>query len=159
MLHSLLFPYRARYVGWLIFIPAAVLGIITMANDSFQFDFLTFSFPRALFLTKPEFGTEGPQLQEANFTNELAALGIIVGLFLVAFSRERVEDEMIGRMRLEALQWSVIVNYLILTVLILVSHGFGFLYILAHNMFTLLLVFIARMRWLMYRNARQTFAL
>ncbi|MCY7356493.1 MAG: hypothetical protein LH609_03320 [Rudanella sp.] len=77
----------------------------------------------------------------------------------MSFSRERIEDEMIGRMRLEALQWSVVVNYLILAVLILVSHGLGFFYILAHNMFTLLLVFIARMRWLMYRNTRQTLTL
>ncbi len=154
MLHSLLFPYRARYVGWLIFIPAAVLGVITMANDSFRFDFLTFAIPKSL---GGEQNYEGDH--SLNFTNELAALGIIAGLFLVAFARERVEDEMIGRMRLEALQWSVVVNYLILALLILVSHGFGFLYILAHNMFTLLLVFIARMRWLMYRNAHQTLAL
>jgi len=158
MLHSLLFPYRARYVGWLIFLPAAVLGIATMADD-FEFDWLTFMFPKSSFLTDPDtIFAKGKPVEGfywVNFTNELAALGIIVSLFLVSFSRERVEDEMIGRMRLEALQWSVVVNYIILAVLILVSHGFGFFYILAHNMFTLLLVFIARMRWLMYKNTHQ----
>jgi len=158
MLHSLLFPYRARYVGWLIFLPAAVLGMVTLANENFEFAFLTFKLPKEFFLTQP-FLTGDGGYSIVNFTNELAALGIIVSLFLVSFSRERVEDEMIGRMRLEALQWSVVVNYLILAVLILVSHGLGFFYILAHNMFTLLLVFIGRMRWLMYRNSHQTLVL
>ena len=122
--------------------------------DDFEFSFLTLSVPKFLFLTEA-FSGKGA-VSFVNFTNELAALSIIAGLFLVAFSRERVEDEMIGRMRLEALQWSVVANYVILAVLILVSHGFGFFYILAHNMFTVLLVFIVRMRWLMYRNSHQT---
>ncbi len=156
MLHSLLFPYRARYVGWLIFIPAAVLGLATLVND-FEFEFLNIPLPSF-------FDDDMPLIEKAshntvNLTNEIAALGVIAGLFLVAFSRERVEDEMIGRMRLEALQWSVVANYAILAVLILTVYGLEFLWVITYNMFTLLLVFIARMRWLMYRNTHQTLAL
>lgn len=87
MLHALLFPYRARYIGWLIFIPAAVLGMATLADD-FEFSFLTLSVPKFLLLTEAFSGKEGVSF--VNFTNELAALSIIAGLFLVAFSRERI---------------------------------------------------------------------
>jgi hypothetical protein len=160
MLHSLLFPYRARYVGWLIFIPAAVLGVITLVDDDFGFSFLTFTLPKSIFLTQPFTGADDDSgWTQVNLTNELAALAVMVGLFLVAFSRERVEDELISRMRLEALQWSVIVYYIILSLIILSSHGLGFFYVLSHNMFTLLLVFIARFRWLMYRHNHQLLAL
>lgn len=156
MLHSLLFPYRARYIGWLIFIPAAVLGMATMIND-FAFDFLTFTVPKWLFLISTDVEVQGRPV--VNLTNELAAICSILGLFLIAFSRERIEDEFVSRLRLEALQWSVVANYVILAVLILLSHGLGFFYVLSYNMFTLLLVFIARMQWLMYRHNHQLLAL
>ena len=32
---------------------------------------------------------------------------LIVGLLLIAFSKEKIEDEQIGRLRLESLQWSI----------------------------------------------------
>jgi hypothetical protein len=136
MLHSLLFPYRARYVGWLIFIPAAIWGIVALNwealtnNSAFNINF-------------------------NDFGDEVAGVSVIVGLLLVAFSRERIEDEMIGRMRLEALQWSVYANYLILIVAILTMYEYAFFNVMIYNMFTLLLVFIARMRWLMYKNTHQ----
>ncbi len=140
MLHSLLFPYRARYVGWLIFIPAAIWGVIALnwelvtENSAFSINF-------------------------NDFGDEVAGVIVIIGLLLIAFSRERVEDEMIGRMRLEALQWSVYTNYLILTVAILTVYDFAFFNVMIYNMFTLLLVFIGRMRWLMYRHNHQLLAL
>lgn len=146
MLHSLLFPYRARYVGWLIFIPAAIWGIIVLYWEAFTEDY-AFSI---------EFGDS---IKFGDFADEVAGVVVIVGLMLVAFSREKVEDEMIGRMRLEALQWSVYANYLILVVALVSVYDFAFFNVMIYNMFTLLLVFIGRMRWLMYRHTHQTLAL
>jgi hypothetical protein len=87
-----------------------------------------------------------------NLTNELAGLGAIVGLLLIAFSKERVEDEMISRLRLDALQWSIYANYLILAVAILTIYDGAFLTVMIYNMFTVLLVFIGRFRWLLHRH-------
>lgn len=140
MLHSLLVPYRARYVGWLIFIPAAIWGIVALNWE-------TLSHNSAFSINFNDFG------------DEVAGVVVIVGLMLIAFSRERIEDEMIGRMRLEALQWSVYANYLILVVAILTMYEFAFFNVMIYNMFTLLIVFIARMRWLMYRHTHQQLAL
>jgi hypothetical protein len=159
MLHSLLFPYNARYVGWLIFIPAALLGIATL-NFDFILDFLTVPLPEFFITSDPLAGlTVKKEPPVINLTNELAAIGSLIGLFLIAFSRERIEDEFISRMRLEALQWSVVVNYAILALLIILAHGLEFILVLSYNMFTLLIVFVARMRWLMYRHNHQLLTL
>lgn len=156
MLHSLLFPYRARYVGWLLFIPAAVLGIVTLVGE-FDFSWLNIAVPNFFDDDMPL--VEKSSQNTVNLTNEIAALGVIAGLFLIGFSKEKIEDEMIGRMRLEALQWSVVANYAILAILILTVYGLDFLWVITYNMFTLLLVFVGRMRWLMYRNSHQTLVL
>ena len=94
-----------------------------------------------------------------NLTDEIAAIGVIVGLLLVAFSREKVEDEMIGQLRLEALQWSVYANYIVLAIAILTLYDTAFFTVMVYNMFTVLLVFISRFRWLLYRNSQTLLAL
>ncbi len=82
-------------------------------------------------------------------------LGVIAGLLLIAFSREKIEDEIIGQLRLEALQWSVYVNYLVLAIAIVMLYNEAFFDVMVYNMFTVLVVFIARFRWLIYRNNHQ----
>ena len=131
----LLFPHRYRLIGWLIFIPMAVLGTATLYVD-YSISWLQTSF-----------GASGN-----NFTNELAALGVIAGLLLIAFSEEETEDEMSSQLRLEALQWSVFANYLVLAVSVVLFYDLLFFNVLVYNMFTVLLVFIARFRWLIYKN-------
>ncbi|GAB3699375.1 hypothetical protein GCM10027592_25390 [Spirosoma flavus] len=91
-------------------------------------------------------GKAAPQ----NLTDELAGIGIIMGLMLIAFSREKVEDEMISQLRLEALQWSVYVNYFILAIAMLTIYDSAFFDVMIYNMFTVLLVFIVRFRWLIF---------
>jgi hypothetical protein len=57
---------------------------------------------------------------------------------------------MIGQLRLEALQWSVYANYLVLAIAILTVYDMAFFTVLIYNMFTVLLVFIVRFRWLIF---------
>ncbi|GAB3988901.1 hypothetical protein GCM10028807_12570 [Spirosoma daeguense] len=83
-----------------------------------------------------------------NLTDELACMGMILSLMLIAFSQEKVEDEMISQLRLEALQWSVYFNYFILAIAILTVYDTAFFNVMIYNMFTVLLVFIIRFRWL-----------
>ena len=144
-----LFPHRYRLIGWIILLPSVALGLATMYWD-FAFDFLTVGKPNqpgdigAFFSSWP-----------INFTNEIAALGVIVGLLFVAFAREKEEDEMISQLRLESLQWSVYVNYILLALAILLIHGGLFLEVMTYNMFTILLIFIIRFRLLLRKTYRE----
>lgn len=141
-----LFPHRYRLMGWLVFVPSLALGLTYLYAD-FAFDFLTVYEPASS-------EVKGNRLfgWPINLTDELAALGVIAGLLLIGFSKEKVEDEMVGRLRLDALQWSVYVNYLILALCILFVHGDKFMDVMVYNLFTVLLVFVVRFRWLMARS-------
>lgn len=152
---NLLFPHRYRLIGWIIFIPSLVLGLF-YTYDEFKFSFLTLSAPDE---TSPAYGLykfffDGI-FGNTNFTDEIAALGIIIGLLFIAFAREKHEDEMIQHLRLESLQWSVYANYIILSLAIMLIHGSPFLSVMIYNMFTILLVFVIRFRILLYKNSRE----
>ena len=147
-----LFPHRFRLIGWLIFIPSAIVGI---ANMYFEFSIRSFGMP-----VKVSTGSLSEFFQgKQDITDEIAAIGIIIGLLFIAFSREKVEDEMIGQLRLEALQWSVYANYIILIIAIITVYDMAFFNVMVYNMFTVLLVFIARFRWLIHRNTTNLLAL
>jgi len=48
---------------------------------------------------------------------------VLVGLFLVAFSLERVEDEQITQLRLDSLRWAIYLNYVILLFSLIFTSG------------------------------------
>lgn len=137
-----LFPSHYRKIGWLITGPAIVLGIANLYFE-FEFDFLAVKFiklPDSIFN------------EQINLTDELAAIAVILGLSLIAFSKEEHEDERIAQIRLESLQWAVYVNYMVLALAVMLVHGASFLWVMVYNMFTVLLFFVFRFRWMIYRD-------
>lgn len=79
---------------------------------------------------------------------------LVIGLLLVGFSKEKVEDEQIAKMRLESLQWSVYFNYGLLIICIILINGVNFLAIMAYNVMSQLVFFVIRFRWKVYRSNR-----
>lgn len=138
---NLLCPYPLKKWGWIIAVPSIVLGL--------AFLYLDFSFGWLEVKT-----TSGSIFDAANgnLTDELAFVGSIVGLALVAFSAERNEDEYVAFQRLKSLQWAVYVNYIILLIAVMAIYGGAFLDVLVYNAFTILIIFIARFQFVMYRS-------
>lgn len=136
MKKDLLFQNRYRRIGWLLFFPSTFLGLFTMYGDSVA---------ELLGIQTKYGGVLG------SFADEVAAVGVILGLLFIAFAREKTEDEMIRQLRLESLQWSVYVNYFLLALAIIFVYDGPFFTVLVYNMFTILVVFIARFRWLLKR--------
>ncbi|MEZ0611779.1 hypothetical protein ACAW74_24925 [Fibrella sp. WM1] len=150
MQSTLLLPHRYQLVGWLIFIPALVLGLTIYASD-YSASWLTVDVPNAWL--PEEYRLANAAVHRLNLTNTVGILVLLVGLGLIAFSREAIEDEMIARLRLESLQWSLLVNYVLLAIATLLVYGFSYNDVLIFNMFTPLLVFILRFRWLLRRHS------
>src|SRR5471030_3219845 len=92
-----LFPHWTRYLGWvLVFahIPVMMIGRHYGLDDDHSHTDALFNNGHLLFI-----GT---------------ALLMAIGLFLVAFSSERIEDEQIAQLRLDSLRWALFVNYIVL---------------------------------------------
>jgi|JI8StandDraft_2_1071088.scaffolds.fasta_scaffold01168_17 hypothetical protein len=138
-----------RPLGWFLVLPSLALGIAVMY---FDYEISALKFEDSLLSTF----YEGDFLSgNMNMTDELAALGTIVGLFLLVFSAEKLEDEGITQLRWRALSWAVWLHYMILIVAIFFVHGTDFFSVLVYNMFTLLVLFGLRFRWLMWIETKR----
>lgn len=81
-------------------------------------------------------------------------LMVLVGLFLVAFSKEKIEDEQIVQLRLDSLRWAIYLNYAILLFSLVFTYGGESNHILMLNIWLPLLFFILRFQWVLYRLKR-----
>lgn len=132
MAKDLLFPHYLRRVGYLLF-PFSIAYALLSAYASFLPAFLSTMFENEGFVNSGY--------------DEICTVGAVVGLMLIAFSREEVEDEMTRLNRLQSLQWSVYASYILLLLSVVFVYDTYFMVVLEVNLFTVLCVFIIRFRW------------
>lgn len=101
MKNSFLFPYKLRSVGWILFICGFILGAAFFIWG-FQIPGFEYKMREAGSLIQPSF---------ENFTNELALMLVVSGLLITAFSKEKVEDELIAQIRANSLYWAILVGF------------------------------------------------
>lgn len=147
---SMLLPNKYKWIGLLITLPSAVLGFFYM--------FFNYEIPFLSFTPKETTSGLGISLQNQNFTDELIVVALAIGLLFIVFSKEKNEDEFVGKVRLESLQWAVLVNTVILILCTLFIYGGTYLTVMVFNMFTPLVFFIGRFNYVMYKN-NQSFTL
>ena len=146
---KLLLPHKFKKPGWILLIPTTLFGLYIIFSD-FEFDFLN---ARVFTLYSNEILGESVTMGfvKTNLTLTVTGIIFIISAFFVAFSREKTEDEFIARIRLESLLWATYINYGILLFCFLFFYDFGFFYVMIFNMFTILLIFIIRFQYLLYR--------
>ena len=89
-----------------------------------------------------------------NFIDEILMTLFIVSGLIFAFSKEKIEDEMVSKIRLESLVWATYVDYGVLLFCVIFIYGISFLQVMEYNMFTLLLFFIIRFHFTLYKNSK-----
>lgn len=149
---KLLFPNKYKMLGWCILIPATIIGIVLIATD---FDGLRYKATVFAF-----FGDEvSGKLQSfmfihTNITNTVIGILFIIGSILVGFSKEKREDEFISNLRLSSLLWAVLVNYALLLFFFAFVYGESLFYVMLYNMFTVMIIFLVRFNYILYRNTK-----
>jgi len=162
-----LFPHRFKKAGWIVFIPTAVLGMIWLlfyfGENSLPVEVSNFIKDNPLnikvfALASQELSNEYEffVVIKNSIINEILGILFIVSSIIIAFSKEKYEDEYISQMRLESLVWATYLNYAILILAMLFVYNFAFLWVMVFNMFTILLFFIIRFNWVIYKSKKQT---
>jgi hypothetical protein len=141
-----LLPNNLKSFGWILLIPSTLLGLLITIYDM-NYGFFDFRVP-ALFIDeilgkKQLFG-----IIENNLLNEIVGIIIIISSMMVAFSKEKVEDEFIAKLRMDSLAWAVYFNQAVLLFSMCFIYDMAFLWVMIFNMFTLLWFFIIRFNWL-----------
>ncbi len=145
-----LLPNAFKRIGWMLVILMFVPGLIFMF-DTLEFKFLDF---RVFAIYDSMFPGPGVVfgMTRNNISDEIVGILFLLGAVFVAFSREKQEDEFIARIRLDSLVWAVYVNYAILLFCFLFFYGFGFMTVMILNMFSVLIFFIARFYFILFKT-------
>lgn len=152
MKHSMTLPNKYKKIGWIILVPSLICGILSIISQ-FELEWLNatvFAIFHDEVLGKKSYFT----WIDVNITNTLIGVLFITGALLVGFSREKREDEYIGGIRLSSLLWAVGVNYILLLLAFIFIYGSPFLDVMVYNMFTVLILFIARFHYILYKNSK-----
>lgn len=143
-----LFPNRYKKKGVIILIPSIIMGLVTCFD--YEPAFLDLRVP-AIFVDELFGDNKLLGFTNNNILNELLGVLIIISSILVAFSKEKQEDEFIAKIRLESLVWATYINYAVLLVAFVFVYDFSFLWVMIFNMFTILIIFIVRFNWQVYK--------
>jgi hypothetical protein len=87
-----------------------------------------------------------------NMGEEFTGFFLIAGLFLMAFSQEKDENEQKNELRLKAFFVAAWMNFLFLLVSLFFTYGLAFIYMLIANMGISLLAYILVFRILLIRD-------
>ncbi|RPH31255.1 MAG: hypothetical protein EHM93_14385 [Bacteroidales bacterium] len=150
---KLLLPNQFKKIGWCLLIPGLIFGLLTLFFE-LDFEFLkvhVFSiYSSGSIFGHPTFF----EILKNNITDELIAILIIIGAIFVALSKEKNEDEFILKNRLDSLVWAVYINYAILLFCIIFFYDMDFLTVMMINMFTILIFFIIRFYYVLYKSKK-----
>lgn len=150
MKNNLLISHRWKTPGWVLTIPATLAGLYLLFVEE-EFEHLCVTVPGWL---DTVLWIDGFFMKDSAPTlcllDEIISVCLLVGLLLLAFSKEKVEDEWIQRVRLESLQWAILLNAVLLLLFIVFVHGTPFFTVMTFNMFTPLLIFVGRFYYVLH---------
>lgn len=138
-----LFPHRLKFVSGLIFyltLPIAGYLFFTEKLDNLLVFKVLSIFPEDTFLS----GSTNPgwfTLIENAFLDEILTAILIASGIIHVFSKEKIEDELITKIRLDSLVFSLYLNYGLLLVANFLVFGIAYFNVMSIHLFSLLVVF------------------
>jgi hypothetical protein len=146
-----LLPRSFRFVGFVFLIAGLLLGIARFyfGYKPHLLDMKVFAFYSSYLQTKYM------EIVRNNMAEEFTGFFLVTGLFLIAFSREKVENELTSMLRFKAFFIAFYLNFLFLLISLFFTFGFAFVYMLMVNMGFGLLAFILTFRFLLFLKSKK----
>ncbi len=145
-----LFPNKYKKMGWMLFVPSMIIQLIAIL---FEVNLDNYLNVKVLALYQDTFGNKSLffSIIKNSITDELLTISLIIGGILICFSKLKNEDEYISKIRYESLVWSTYLNYGLIVFFTIFLYGISYLNVLFYNMFTLILFFIIRFHYMIYK--------
>ncbi len=149
-----LLPNKYKKIGWILLIPSGILLLLSIIinSPSNYYAIKTFAFAIACDPFPPKISYFS--IIKTNILPSFILLFFLFSCLIVAFSKEKNEDEYISKVRLDSLIWAVLINYLLLLLSIIFIYEIAFLWIIVFNMFTILILFIIRFNLILFKERR-----
>jgi hypothetical protein len=137
---SYLFSNKFKKISVVIFYLSIPIGLFLLLTERIQDIFVVnvFSiFSYELFGSEPK----GFGWIENGLGDEVFTLLIIVSGIVNSFSKEKIEDELISRIRLESLSLSLFISFGLIIISTFLVFNINYMYVLVFNLFLIILLF------------------
>ena len=135
-----LFNYKYKKISGWIFYLSIPIGLFLLWNDRIHDVFVVNVFS---IFSYEWIGSErtGFGWIENGLGDEIFTLLIIVSGLINSFSKEKIEDELISRIRLESLSLSLFISFGLIIISTFLVFNINYMYVLVFNLFLIILLF------------------
>lgn len=147
---------RYKPVGWVCLVLGLALGSASIFGE-FEPDYLDFRVPSFFASSYP---WESDQRQKEfqivemtsnNWSDEIGGVLVLLGCLVLMLAREKEEDELIQKIRLESLLWAVLLNGILMILALLMFYDINYFYVLISSVVLFYLLFIVRFHIVLYQ--------
>lgn len=150
MKNLFLFPNQCKVVGWILFVPALLFSLFLSFSDIVLDKYWVvnvFAIADDVILGSNKYFT----VTKNSIADEVLLFSLVIGGILIGFSKLKIEDEFTNKIRYESLVWATYLNYGLILFFTAFVYGLTFLNVLFYNTFTVLLFFIIRFHYAIYK--------
>ena len=146
-----LFNYKYKKISGVVFYLSILIGLFLLLTDRIQDIFVVNVFS---IFSYEWFGSEpkGFGWIENGLGDEVFTLLIIVSGIVNSFSREKIEDELISRIRLESLSLSLFISFGLIIISTFLVYNLNYMYVLVFNLFLIILLFNLIFKFRLYKH-------
>ena len=148
---SYLFSNKFKKTSGVVFYLSILVGLFLLLTDRIQDIFVVNVFS---IFSYEWFGSEpkGFGWIENGLGDEIFTLLIIVSGLINSFSKEKIEDELISRIRLESLSLSVFISFGLIIISTFLVYNINYMYVLVFNLFLIILLFNLILKFRLFKH-------
>ena len=145
-----LFDNKYKKISGLVFYLTSIIGLYLLITGKI-FDLFTLNV-YSLFYESISDLTYGGGWIENGLGDEIFTTIIIISGLINSFSKEKIEDELISKIRLESLTMSLFISYSLVIISTFLIYNLSYMYVLVFNLFIILLLFNLIFRYRLYQH-------
>ena len=145
-----LFDNKYKKISGLVFYLTSIIGLYLLLTDRI-FDLFTLNV-YSLFSESFSDLTYGGGWIENGLGDEIFTTIIIISGLINSFCKEKIEDELISKIRLESLTMSLFISYGLVILSTFLIYNLSYMYVLVFNLFIILILFNLIFRYRLYEH-------
>jgi hypothetical protein len=148
---SYLFSNKFKKTSGVVFYLSILVGFFLLLTERLQDLFVVNVFS---IFSHEWFGSErtGFGWTENGLGDEIFTLLIIVSGLINSFSKEKIEDELISRIRLESLSLSLFISFGLIIISTFLVYNINYMYVLVFNLFLIILLFNLILKFRLFKH-------
>ena len=145
-----LFNNKYKKISGLVFYLTSIIGFYLLITDII-FDLFTLNV-YSLFSESFSDLTYGGGWIENGLGDEIFTTIIIISGLINSFCKEKIEDELISKIRLESLTMSLFISYGLVIISTFLIYNLSYMYVLVFNLFIILILFNLIFSYRLYKH-------